>query len=288
MATSPPGLIAYSLEIGKALAERDRAILHAKGMCMYPLVRTGDLLHIQSRRVEQVNIGDIAVCRRSGRLVCHRTIGKGVLAGRPYIVTRSDRNKQVSDPFTYDEDLLGVVTCIERKGRFTDPYTDPQKGQDRAFLALRRLVADLYGACRGRIIAVLPAVRQNPIYRYTSRFLKASSRRPGRFEVRVWKESWRKLNLYMPLKPEEFDINRPVFPGIPLNRWTLTLHFGPQREPAARATLQYTENKWSLDDLLVRPRYRGMGLEKDLLLKAEEIFSRSGITDIDLNRFHLE
>jgi hypothetical protein len=276
MSDNTPGLIVHSLEIGKVLAEHDQAILHAKGMCMYPLVHPGDRLHIHSRCVEQVNIGDIAVCRREGRLVCHRTVDKGICNGCSYIVTRSDRNRRNNDPFIYDEDLLGIVTCIERKGRFTDPNADTRKGPDRV-IALRRLLMDLYGAFRGHLFALLSAVQKTPVYQYGGRSLKAFSRCPARYEVRVWKESWRKLGLYMPLKPEEFDIDGLASHGHPLKCWALVLHPDSPKEPAAQATFQSKSGKWHLNDLQVRPRYCGMGLEKDLLAKADEIFNRNGI-----------
>ena len=288
MSDNAPGLIVHSLEIGKALAEHDRAILHAKGMCMYPLVRPGDRLHIHSRCVEQVNIGDIAVCRRDGRLVCHRIVDKGICNGRAYIVTRSDRNRRNNDPFTYDEDLLGVVARIERKSRFTDPNADTQATPDGALVALCRLLMDLYGSFRGRLFTLLSAVQQIAVYRYTSRSLKASSRHPARYEVRVFKESWRKLGLHLPLEPEKFSFTSPVFQdGFP-DCWTLVLYLDDRQKPAAQATFREHSGKWNMEDLRARRRYRGMGLEKDLLAKAEEIFNRNGILNSKLEMPDLE
>ena len=114
-------LVAASLEIGKALADSDRVTFRAQGTCMYPCVRPGDVLRIESRAAEEVAIGDIAVCRRPGYLFGHRTIDKGVEDGRRYIVTRPDRSSSGSDGPTYGEDVLGIVTAIERKGKRVEP-----------------------------------------------------------------------------------------------------------------------------------------------------------------------
>ena len=99
-------LVLASLEVGKALADRGRTTFRAQGTCMYPTVRPGDVLHIESRTVDEVAVGDIAVCRRPGYLFSHRTIGKGVHNGRPYIVTRPDRVRRGDDGPTFDQDVL--------------------------------------------------------------------------------------------------------------------------------------------------------------------------------------
>ncbi len=288
MATTPSGLIVYYLEIGKALAEHDRAILHAKGMCMYPLVRPGDRLHIQSRSVEQVNVGEIAVSRREGRLVCHRVVDKGILNGRAYIVTRSDRNKQNNDPFTYDEDLLGIVTSIERNGHPINPYDNRRNRLSRFYSAALRTLTESFYSWRGPIVVVLSAIQRAPIYQSGSRLLTAFSNRTIRFEVRVWKKSWKKLDLYLPQEPDEFDLSGPEFQGSSPDGWTLVLHLNKNQKPAVQATFQSDSERWYLKDLHIRSRYRGMGLGKDLLLKAEEIFRRSGITNFETDGASLE
>jgi len=238
--------------------------------------------------VDQVAAGDIAVCRRDGRLVCHRVIDKGILDGQPYIATRSDRNKKSDDPFTYDEDLLGIVIAIERNGCRLNPRDMEIRGASRFFLAMRRVLVDLYHRWRGSIFDVFSVVQRTLAYRIGFRLLSPAARRSARFEVRVWKEAWRKLGLYMQLKPEEFDMDGPALQGCASYCWTLALHLDSGNQPAAQATFLSGSENWHLDGFHVRSRYRGMGLEKDLLSKAKEIFNRNGITIFDLNGIPLE
>ena len=106
-----------SLDIGRALAERDTITFRAQGTCMYPTVRSGDVFRIQPSPVGDVAVGDIAVCCGQGYLFGHRVIGKGEKLGRAYIITRPDRSRQGNDGPTFDENLLGIVREIKRKGK---------------------------------------------------------------------------------------------------------------------------------------------------------------------------
>src|SRR5512136_1699800 len=112
-----PSLVLASLDIGRVLADRDGVTFRAQGTCMYPAVRPGDVLRIQSRAAAQVNVGDMAVCRGDDFLFSHRVIAKGECDGRAFIVTRPDRAHNESDAPTFDEDLLGVVVAITRNDK---------------------------------------------------------------------------------------------------------------------------------------------------------------------------
>ena len=111
-------LVRASLELGRDLADKDAVVFRSQGTCMYPAVRPGDLLVIRSRRAADVRVGEIAVCRGPECLFGHRVIETGLMDGRPFIVTRPDRSGEgASDGPTFDENLLGVVVEIRRKGR---------------------------------------------------------------------------------------------------------------------------------------------------------------------------
>ncbi len=282
----PPGgsLVLASLEIGKVLADRDRVAFRAQGTCMYPTVRPGDVLQLQSRTVEEIVVGDIAVCRRPGYLFGHRTIGKGVNDGRPYIVTRPDRTRQGDDGPTYDEHVLGIVTAIERGGQpvQTDPKQYPWPV--RLYLAGRLAWVEYRFAARNWLIAALTRVQRSAGYQRAARPLLASGRANVSYVVRLPLRARQTHDLYRPLPPEEFDVADLTWQGRPVNCWTLALHLmNGDRQPAAWATFvlrppECPHAGWWVDDLQVRVRYRGAGLAADLISKAEEILARGGTT----------
>jgi len=274
-------LVIASLEIGKALADRGRATFRAQGTCMYPCVRPGDVLHIASRTVEEVAVGDIAVCRGSGFLFAHRTIRTGVEDGRQFIATRPDRSRHGEDSPTYDQDVLGVVTGIERRGRRLSPLPQRYGWPRRAGLATRLVLLEGWSSARARPVDALAHVQGGALYRRITRLWLRASGANVSFEVRLPLRADQVHDLYHSLSPDELDPTTMKWLGRPLDCWTLALKAYGNRQPAATATfvLQGPDNepaRWSLQELQVRARFRGAGLEADLLQKAEEILARGG------------
>ena len=291
---SPPGdgpasglyagsLVLASLEVGKVLADRGRTTFRAQGTCMYPCVRPGDVLHIESRTVDEVAVGDIAVCRRPGYLFSHRTTGKGVHDGRSYIVTRPDRARQGDDGPTYDDDVLGIITAIERRGKRLSPRPRQYARPVRAYLAARLALVEALPAARGWLIWALARLQRGAVYRRLARLWLAATRTGVSYVVRLPLRAGQTHDLYHPLPPDEFDVAKPTWQGRPPDCWTLALHLNGGHRPAARATFVLRPPEcplagWWLDDLQVRVRYRGVGLAADLISKAGEILARGGTT----------
>ena len=129
-------LVRSSLELGRVLADRNGITFRAKGTCMYPTIRAGDVLRILSCRATEVSVGDIAV-PKAGFLFAHRVIATGMEKGRAYIVTRPDIARVGSDGPMFDESLLGRVAAIERNGRTVPLHSGAQPWPVRGYHALR-------------------------------------------------------------------------------------------------------------------------------------------------------
>ena len=263
------------LEIGRVLADRDGVTFRAKGTCMYPTVRAGDVLRVQSRPAVDIRVGDIAVFRRLNYLFGHRVIDKGSANGRAYIVTRPDGRRDGSESPIFDEDLLGVVVAIERAGKQV-PI------QPRAYLWPARC----YFACR---LALLDAVSFR-LFRWAKALAILQETAPYRKMARLWFSVARPritylVRLPMPamgdavcrqLPPETFDV-RQDWRERPVQRWTLTLHLDGAHQPAASATMvRGTDDVWSVTELFVHPRYRGAGLDEALMRQIDDILRRTG------------
>lgn len=276
-------LIVASLEIGKILAKNDRVTFRAQSTCMYPSVRPGDVLHIESRTIEEVAVGDVAVCRKEGYLFGHRVIGKRVDNGRPHIVTRPDRSIRGDDGPTYDEDVLGVVTSIERGGKRIKPLPRRHPWPVRLYLTARLAHFESFFALQKWLIALFARIQSGAVYRWLARPWLEGIRAHVTYLVQLPLRAREHLDLYHAVLPDEFDVAKPTWQGRPADCWTLALYLQDTRRPAAWATFVLRPPDcplagWAIADRYVRGRYRGFGFTTELMRKADEIFARSGVT----------
>ena len=167
-------LVLASLELGKILADRRATTFRARGTCMYPSIHPNDILHIDSRSVKEVAVGDIAVCRRERFLFGHRTIDKGTHNGTHYIITRPDRMMQGSDGPTYNNDVLGVVSSIDRNGKRIDPARRQYPSHKRFYFSTRLKLIECSLALRRRLIEFMARFQQRSVYQLVIRSLLAA------------------------------------------------------------------------------------------------------------------
>lgn len=111
--------------------------LRVNGWSMLPSILPGDTLHIESAEVSTVSEGDVVLLvGRDRRLVVHRLIAKSKMSGNSQVVTRGDSMPQ-PDPPASENDLLGKVAYIVRKGKRVEPRRSLRLSQ-RAVAALVR------------------------------------------------------------------------------------------------------------------------------------------------------
>ena len=268
-----------SLAIARVLADQDGVTFRSDGTCMYPTIRPGDVLHVQQRAAMNFQIGDIAVVRRSKTLLSHRVVARGTEQGRAFIVTRPDRVRQGEDPPTFDEELLGIVESIERRGRFVP--------QDRARSSWP---ARLYYGFRLRMIevrlrflpwwsATLARIQDTRLYRRLAGLWLRLARPRISYNVRVPVPALGDA-VFRRMKPGDFNVEKD-WRGRPVKRWMLTLHLNDFSQPAAWMTFERKEGDgWAPDEWYVCARYRGAGLEKCLLNRAGEILPPDSFGDL--------
>lgn len=271
-------LVVKSLEIGRVLADHGRAKFRAQGSCMYPCVQPGDTLHIESRHIEDIKVGDITVTRHNGCLFGHRTIAKGTDDAGPYIITRPDRSKQGSDGPTYRENILGVVAGIERRGKEASTEPKPLRG----FAKLRVSVWEWWNwDARLRLIKGLERVQRLRFYKGMAALCMKALYPELRYEVRVPLKPGQTHDLYRIFPADQFNASQPLQQDKPVMECTITLCLDGTLTPAGWATLIRRpeecpmEKGWHIADLWVRIRYRGAGLEDALIRQAEKILARS-------------
>jgi hypothetical protein len=245
---------------------------------MYPSVRPGDVLSIRSRAASQVNIGELAVCRGNGFLFCHRAIAKGERDGRAFIVTRPDRAHEGSDGPTFDENLLGVVAAIERKGKRVPLQPAAYPGLARWYYAARLAIIEAVPRARLWLANALARAQRLTLYRKIARWWVALARPRITYTVRLPLNGKLGESVHRRLTPEEFD-PQMEWRGRAIQRWALALHLNEARQPAACATFaRDADDAWRVEESYVRLRYRGAGLDDALITQAEAILARSVMT----------
>jgi GNAT superfamily N-acetyltransferase len=268
--SSKRSLVIASLDIGRVLADRDGVTFRSQGTCMYPTIRPGDVLRIQSRVVADVLVGDIVVCRRINHLFSHRVIDSGFADGRAYVVTRPDGVRDSSDPPTFDEGLLGVVVAIERKGKRVPLLPPSYSWPVRAFFALRLALVKSRPVALLWWTDLLASLQATGLYRRMAKACLALASPRISYTVRLPMPALGEA-VYRKMSLESFDVRRD-WRGRPVECWTLSLHLNNACQPAAWARFtRGTAEDWRVDELFVRSRYRGTGLEEVLLRQAGTI-----------------
>jgi len=270
-AASSRSLILASLDIGRVLADRDGVTFRAQGTCMYPVVRPGDVLRIQSCRAADVAVGNIAVCRGPDYLFSHRVIYKGQRDGRDFIITRPDRSSGGGDAPIFDENLLGVVLTIQRDGRPVPlapaAYPWPTRGYFRVRLALIEAAPRLYRW----LLKSTAVVQRQTLYHSVARRWFAMSRPRLAYRVSVPLNAALGDTVVRQLPLAEFDPEAP-WQGRPIEHWTLALLINDGQAPAAWIILKREAGgAWHIEHQGVRIRYGGLGLEQLLVQQARPL-----------------
>lgn len=275
-------LVLSSLEIGRLLADSDRQAFRARGTCMYPDIRPGDLLRIGSRPAAQVSVGEIAVCRRPDFLFAHRVIGRGIRDGRAYVLTRADKAPGGDDGPTFDDDLLGIVMGIERGGRRISAEKKKYSRPVRILLSVRLGIIESGGLAMFRGRRWIGRLQSTSFYASIGRLFLPAIRRRMSFFVRIP----RKIigdSLYQTIPLDQTDRTGRSDLGLMDERWILAAHFGKAGRAAAwgrfeRCPVESGLPQWRLAEMFVRQRYRGTGIEKVLLRRAAAVAGERGMT----------
>jgi signal peptidase I len=266
------------------MAERGRGKFRANGTCMYPHLRPGDLFFIDPKNVDDIKIGDIAIFRRGISLIGHRTIAKGHDEIGSYIITKADNSKYPDVCPTYDDDILGVVSSVERKGKKVNPNHKINTVESLYFSLLHGLFSK-YNLAQPRILFFTSLIQGSRIYQNIFSLYLNPSNFDLSFIVNLPLNRRSTCDLYRKLTLEGFERQfRDSANSDSLDSWNLIIVTGDNIKLAsATFLLQIGERfiaRWWITDIHVRLAHRGMGLEKRLLIKAEEILSMSGVNQL--------
>lgn len=237
---------------------------------MFPVVRPGDVLTIEPRPVFKVEIGDICVCRSGSHLFAHRAVAKGEDGGQAYIVTRPDRNRGLNDMPTFDENLLGVVSGIKRKGLQISQQAMLQPARycfwSNVYIALFDIMSwsgDISRYCAVRL-------SNSYVYKTLSRVFWRLMRPRYEFSVRVPLSAELGDTICRQFHPDFFD-PEILLNGKRLMRWILTVKLNGEHKPSAWIVVsREISGSWFVEESGARARYSGLGLKEKLLARASQ------------------
>lgn len=122
----------------QVLARGATARLPARGGSMRPLIPDGCVALVEPLSAAALRVGDIALVSLGGRLVLHRVVRTGHIAGRPAVQTKGDAVCEL-DSWACGDAVLGRVAAIERAGRRVPVGTSPWARGGSRLVALASL-----------------------------------------------------------------------------------------------------------------------------------------------------
>ncbi|MFZ2385862.1 MAG: S24/S26 family peptidase [Candidatus Omnitrophota bacterium] len=198
------GLILQLFELGRLFVDKKTVVFRATGICMYPCILPGDILHLETKSLKEINAGDIVVYRRSNRLFSHRAISKINDAGVDYLLTRPDKSWSGSEEAVADADILGIVVKIERKGKFIAT-------EKKACSLLRKCLYNIDYGRRGlkqrasaAALEIICFLQGFKVYRVIAKALFSLYYRKLQLSLRVPLNGAVDLELYRIVPPSEF------------------------------------------------------------------------------------
>jgi hypothetical protein len=261
----------------KLLAETQKVRFRAFSTCMYPGVRPGDVLCVKPKTVREIQPGEAAVFHRHGQLVGHRTIAKGEDGRGAFILTRPDRAAEGDDGPSYDDDVVGVIDRIKRRGRTLAPERTSPGLPARMWHALVLRGIEARTRAMPRVLTAVSLLQRPPVYRFFARSWFAQDIR--RLSLAAYLPAGSSLPFLRRITGAELARLDLGAEERQTDDWSLALQSGGR--PAV--TMRFVRRPagcpyegWWVGGVSTRVRYRGLGLERMLLGKAREILGRSG------------
>lgn len=285
------GFILQVFELAKTIAKKGLVKFRSHGTCMYPCIKPGDTLHIEPKNAEQIKIGNVAVYRRCNRLFSHRTIDKGKDNGLYYIFTRPDTAESGREGPIFDENILGIVSTIERDGKIFKPVQKSYPLDESIVLKFLLKLYQLKHFVIENIAIVITYIQPIKIYRRIARFLFSRTNNKLDFSILVPLKSKKTNRFYQKFSFQEFAAQHLNKKGNLPSKWLFVLNMNSKE--AAFLSFIYKPQIasfpgwWILDDW-IRISCRGTGIEEKMLDQVDNLFGQMGISRIYLHLYQQE
>jgi len=219
-------------ELSDLLLRLGKVRLRVAGRSMAPTLKPGDAIAVQPVPIEALRTGDLILFEHEGQLVCHRLVG--LSDDGSTLLTRGDATSSPGERIGLDRVLAKVVAIRKRT-----------------------VLAGLKEALQSALVPVchrwLPRLQRLMLYRILLRPLVAPfvSYHLGLAEGSRWYR-WHALE------------SGNGFPQLsPLARPHLLLA-KRGKDVVGWGVLSFDESAWQCEEVYIRLRYRGLGVESDV------------------------
>ncbi len=269
------GLAIQLFEARNILLENKQLYLKSFGTCMYPVIKPGDVLRVDPKVIEQISIGDIVVFRLDSSLFAHRAVHKGSDNTSNYIVTRSDNSDSGTDAIIYNDDILGIVSMVERRGKNIKIHEKINRSSYKFFwntlLSWHNFKHKIYQ----KIFFFVLFLQQFQIYTRISRLIFPHFQKSFDFVVSVPLDVKGTGRFYRKYSFRETAVLKKKFKARQINHWMIT----STHNSKSIATLSFIVHPlnssftlWWISGFKIKTKYRGSGVENLLFEKADKIF----------------
>jgi signal peptidase I len=138
--------------IDEALASGRMVRLRADGASMHPAIRDGEAIAIESVAPEEVEPGNVLLCRHDARLLAHRVVGVTMHGAVRMFELRGDAKGANDAPVPADA-VVGRVVGVWRNGRIVSVGARAARGDSvyhRTIMRLARAARTLVERARLR------------------------------------------------------------------------------------------------------------------------------------------
>ena len=147
LASAPADFAAAKCELACEVLRSFGALrFSATGWSMLPAIFPGDTLMVERVSADQVEVGEVVLVGRNGRLCAHRVISREEDCGKPHWTTQGD-SMPMPDPPVKQNEVLGRVNYVIRNGKCLAVSAKPSIAEKvttkvvrHSFLAARALV----------------------------------------------------------------------------------------------------------------------------------------------------
>jgi len=243
--------------------------------CMFPVIKKGDVLKVEHAGARDMKVGDIPAYKSGDKLFAHRVVGKKVIEGKQYIITRPDGSGNIADPErgekVPDDEILGRIKEVRRGRKILSTERRKATPLDNISYEIAKMKAKFKRSAREFLSKWLAKIQSLWVYRIVTAKILKKLESTINFQVALPRKGALAIYNYMPL--EKCDIsalkehslfyirmklkNTPVGCAAFLNRPEACPHKG-----------------LSISDLYVRVRYRAIGLESVLSARAAELLRK--------------
>jgi len=281
--SAPESLIIQLFDLGKLFVDKEIVTFTALGTCMYPCICQGDIIYMQSKNVEKIQVGEVTVYRRNNRLFSHRAIAKGTDEKRAYVITRPDTARYGDDGPTFNEDILGVVARVERGGKIANPVKRDYGLIEKIWFGFCLKYFYFKQLLLQKTVFLAAFLQQFKLYRPAAGIFFQNLKKDMTFIFSVPAHSKVTDKFYRKVSEEEL---RGLISGSTdglMSKWTIALKIN-SKETASMTFLLRDKSRefcgWWLVGAEIRIRHRGTFIEKALLDKVGGLLRQAGISDI--------